>query len=154
MSANLSLLSPTRTFKHEPFLISNSRRILRRTLSSLLEHSSEQRNRQGFHIPDLRRCLSPGIRITLNLALVIDARSAQSACAHTAIVNIAALMYGEILIDSTVFQTWSCSPHRITGDTLAVNLVGVAHNHHCQVFLTASQELNATVLRNHVCLKS
>ena len=48
------------------------------------------------------RLLESRITITIVRIDTIEARSAHSACAHTAIVNIAAPVYGEILIDSTV----------------------------------------------------
>ena len=56
---NLSPLSPTKTFKHGLFHIDSPHRILRCILS-LREQSNKHNNRQGFHIPYLRRCPSPG----------------------------------------------------------------------------------------------
>ena len=47
------------------------------------------------------RLLESRITTTTVRIDTIDAHSAQSACAYTAIVNYAALVYGEILIDST-----------------------------------------------------
>ena len=50
----------------------------------------------GLRIPDLCRCPSPGIgHFTLH---TIDARSARSVCAHTAIINTSALVV-VVLVD-------------------------------------------------------
>ena len=110
---HLSPLSPTKTFKNELFHTNSSHQILGRVLSPR-EQSNNHHIRQGFHIPYLRRCPSPGIqesRITITTVRLdtICARSAPSACVHTAILNISAMMDGE---NShwlrSVFQTWSC----------------------------------------------
>ena len=103
----------------------NPHRILRRISSPLLEQPSKHDNRQSFHIPYLRRCPSPRIQDHNHNCTTdtIDARSARFACVHVVIVNISALMDGEILIGFAVcFQRGlvftRCSAC-ITGNTLA-----------------------------------
>ena len=84
-----------------------SRRILRRISSSLLEQTTEQHARQVFTFllsVDVRLLES---RITLSWRTsdictlhTVNARSARSACVHTAIVNIsAALVIGALALD-------------------------------------------------------
>ena len=98
---NLSPLSPTKT---EPFHIDSSHQIPRRISSPLPKQSNDHHNRQGL-----------GCKITITTVRIdiIDARSARSACVHTAIVNTSAPMDGRNAHWlRSVFQTWSCFSHR------------------------------------------
>ena len=82
--------------QHELFHTDSSQRILRRISSPLLEQSNKHCHRQGFHLTSVDvRLLESRIAITTVRTDTIDARSARSACVHTAIVNISALMDGE-----------------------------------------------------------
>ena len=75
--------------QHEPFHTDSSHRIPRRILSPLLEQPDKHHNLQGFHISLSPSMSSPESRITVATVRTdtIEARSARSACVHTAIVN-------------------------------------------------------------------
>ena len=92
----------------------------------------------------LRRILSPSMSRPRmedhNCTNRHHARSGQSACAHTAIVNSAALMDGEILILAPQCVSnvvlFASSTTRILSTSQ-----NVADNDHCEVILTTSQKL-------------